>query len=110
QVRIIDGRRPPPREPLQPTGCAQDSALTLLHFTVRVVKRMRDIGLMRTASSLSFTTLLAIVPVVTVALAEVARCAIFGRWSGTLETFLVKNALPGQAASIVHQYVLSFAE
>lgn len=99
-----------PRGPLQPTGCAQDTALTLPHFTVRVVKRMRDIGLMRTASSLSFTTLLAIVPVVTVALAVVARFPIFERWIGTLESFLVKNALPGEAASIVHQYVLSFAE
>ncbi len=81
-----------------------------MHFTVRVVKRMRDIGLMRTASSLSFTTLLAIVPVVTVALAVVARFPIFESWIGTLETFLVKNALPGEAATIVHQYVLSFAE
>src|SRR4030095_12965589 len=108
QVRIIDGRRPPPREPLQPTGCAQDSALTLLHFTVRVVKRMRDIGLMRTASSLSFTTLLACALVLTVAVAVVARFPIVARLIGTLETFLVKNALPGQAASIVHQYVLSF--
>lgn len=98
------------RESLQPTGCAQDTALTLLHFTVRVVKRMRDIGLMRTASSLSFTTLLAIVPVVTVVLAVVARFPIFEQWIATLESFLVKNALPGQAGSIVHQYVLSFAE
>jgi len=84
--------------------------LSLLHFTIRVVKRMRDIGLMRTASSLSFTTLLAIVPVVTVALAFVARFPIFEQWVGTLEAFLVKNALPGDAATIVHQYVLSFAE
>lgn len=71
---------------------------------------MRDIGLMRTASSLSFTTLLAIVPVVTIALAFVARFPIFEHWVATLEAFLVKNALPGYAAAIVHQYVVRFAE
>lgn len=84
--------------------------MSFLHFTIRVVKRMRDIGLMRTASSLSFTTLLAIVPVVTVALAIVARFPVFEQWITALETFLVKNALPGSAASVVHEYILSFAE
>ena len=71
---------------------------------------MRDIGLMRTASSLSFTTLLAIVPVVTVALAFVARFPIFEQWTATLETFIVKNTLPGNTASVIHEYVLGFAE
>src|SRR5262249_677364 len=79
-------------------------------FTIRVIKRMRDISLMRTASSLSFTTLLAIVPVVTVVLAFVARFPVFESWVGTLETFIVRNAIPGGAASVVHQYVVSFAE
>jgi membrane protein len=84
--------------------------LSFLHFTIRVVRRMRDVGLMRTASSLSFTTLLAIVPIVTIALAFVAQFPIFEQWISALETFLVKNALPGYAAGVVHQYVLTFAE
>ena len=71
---------------------------------------MRDIGLMRTASSLSFTTLLAIVPVVTVVLAFVARFPVFEQWVATLETFIVRNAIPVDAASVVHKYVLGFAE
>jgi len=71
---------------------------------------MRDITPLRTASSLSFTTLLAIVPLVTVALAIVARFPVFDRWIAPLEVFLVKNALPGETGSVVHQYVLSFAE
>src|SRR4029453_19127699 len=95
---------------LQPTGCAPDTPLSFLPFTIRVVKRMRDVGLMRTASSLSFTTLLAIVPIVTIALAFVAQFPIFEQWISALETFLVKNALPGYAAGVVHQYVLTFAE
>ena len=72
--------------------------------------RMRDIGLTRTASSLSFTTLLAIVPMATVALAFVARFPIFERWFAALESFAFKNLLPSSTASVVHQYVLGFAE
>ena len=64
----------------------------------------------RTASSLSFTTLLAIVPMVTVALAFVAHFPIFDRWIAPLEAFLVRNALPGGASAVVHEYVLGFAE
>ncbi len=72
--------------------------------------RMRDIGLARTASSLSFTTLLAIVPMATVALAFVARFPMFETWFGALETFVFKNLLPSSTASVVHEYVLGFAE
>jgi membrane protein len=86
------------------------SALNPLRFLFRVVKRMRDIELFRTASSLSFTTLLAIVPLVTVALAFVGHFPIFDRWMAPLEAFLVRNALPGDTSALVHQYVLGFAE
>ena len=71
---------------------------------------MRDIGLTRTASSLSFTTLLAIVPMATVALAFVARFPIFEQWFAALEGFVFKNMLPSSTATVVHEYVLGFAE
>ena len=45
-------------------------------FVERVVTRLRDIHLARTAASLSFTTLLAIVPVITVAFSFVGRFPI----------------------------------
>ena len=79
-------------------------------FFWRVAMRMRDIGLTRTASSLSFTTLLAIVPMATVALAFVARFPIFERWFAALEGFVFKNMLPSSTATVVHEYVLGFAE
>jgi membrane protein len=72
--------------------------------------RMRDIGLARTASSLSFTTLLAVVPMATIALAFVARFPMFESWFAALEGFVFKNMLPGGAASVIHEYVLGFAE
>src|ERR1043166_2707771 len=86
------------------------AALNPFRFVWRVAMRMRDIGLARTASSLSFTTLLAIVPMATVALAFVARFPMFETWFGALETFVFKNLLPSSTASVVHEYVLGFAE
>jgi membrane protein len=84
--------------------------LNPFRFIWRVAMRMRDIGLTRTASSLSFTTLLAIVPMATVALAFVARFPIFEQWFAALEGFVFKNMLPSSTATVVHEYVLGFAE
>jgi membrane protein len=70
---------------------------------------MRDIGLARTASSLSFTTLLAVVPMATVALAFVAEFPIFTRFIDALEAFVLRNLLPSSTATVVHEYVLTFA-
>jgi membrane protein len=86
------------------------TALNPLRFVSRVAMRMRDIGLARTASSLSFTTLLAVVPMATIALAFVARFPMFESWFAALEAFVFKNMLPGSAASVIHEYVLGFAE
>ena len=86
------------------------AALNPLRFVARVAMRMRDIGLARTASSLSFTTLLAVVPMATIALAFVARFPMFESWFAALEAFVFKNMLPGSAASVIHEYVLGFAE
>jgi membrane protein len=84
--------------------------LNPLRFIWRVAMRMRDVSLTRTASSLSFTTLLAVVPMATVALAFVARFPIFEHWFAALENFVFKNLLPSSTASVVHEYVLGFAE
>jgi membrane protein len=86
------------------------AALNPFRFVSRVAMRMRDVGLARTASSLSFTTLLAVVPMATIALAFVARFPMFESWFAALEAFVFKNMLPGSAASVIHEYVLGFAE
>lgn len=71
---------------------------------------MRDIGLARTAGSLSFTTLLAIVPLVTVAFSFVARFPIFEDWLRALEQFMLRHLLPFSAAAEVRGYITGFAE
>jgi len=79
-------------------------------FLLRVVARLRDIDLARAASSLSFTTLLAIVPLVTVAFAFVARVPIFEGWLRVLEQFLLRHLLPFAGVAEIRAHIVGFAE
>jgi membrane protein len=78
-------------------------------FLFRVISRLRDIDLARAASSLSFTTLLAIVPLVTVAFAFVAHIPIFEDWLKVLEQFLLRHLLPFAGAAEIRARIVGFA-
>jgi membrane protein len=78
-------------------------------FPARVVARLREVQLARTAASLSFTTLLALVPLTSMAIAFVARFPMFTRGLDAFEAFLLKNVLPDSAARLVHEHILGFA-
>lgn len=82
----------------------------LVAFALRAAARMRAIGLARTAASLSYTTLLALVPLATVALSSVAHFPVFQHWVDGLEAFLLRHMLPDSAYAVVHQYVREFTE
>jgi membrane protein len=82
---------------------------TILSFPRRAYTRLRDIQLARTAGSLSFTTLLAVVPLASVTLAFVARFPMFETGLVAFEGFLLRQ-LPDSAARLVHQYVVGYAE
>jgi membrane protein len=79
-------------------------------FVVRVVERMRHVGLSRTAASLSYTTLLGIVPLATVAFTTVARFPVFQQWLDALEGFLLQYMFPDSAAAVVHTYLREFVD
>ena len=78
-------------------------------FLPRVVARLRDVDLARAASSLSFTTMLAIVPLFTVAFAFVARFPLFQDWLQALEQFLLRHMLPFAGAAQIRAHILGFA-
>ena len=79
-------------------------------FVRRVVTRLRDIHLARTAGSLSFTTLLAIVPVITVAFSFVGRFPALEDSLKVLEQFMLKHMLPFPGGSgEIRGYVTGFA-
>lgn len=77
-------------------------------FVVSVVKRFEQDRCFRVASALSFTTLLALVPLVTVIFSMLSLFPVFEQWSGKLEEFLFKNFVP-TAGDAVRSYVHEFS-
>ncbi|MDB5902041.1 MAG: rane protein, partial [Betaproteobacteria bacterium] len=55
---------------------------------------------MQIASSLTFTSLLSIVPMVTVAVTVIAAFPVFGDLTAALQTFILQNMMPASAESI----------
>lgn len=76
-------------------------------FVVRVVRRLHATRFARIAAALSFTTLLGVVPLFTVAFAYVAPYSMFEHWQEVLEPVLLKFLLPGSSAS-ARQYLAEF--
>lgn len=64
---------------------------------------------MQIASSLTFTSLLALVPIITVALTVVSAFPVFEAWIGHLRRFLVNNIVPESVSSIT-TYAGQFSE
>jgi membrane protein len=81
--------------------------LACVFFLRRLARRLTGVGLARTAASLSYTTLLGLVPLFTVAFAYVARFPMFERSQAALESFLLRYFLPG-SGTVVRQYLTEF--
>jgi membrane protein len=79
-------------------------------FVVALVMRFREERVTQTAGSLTYTTLLALVPLLTVALAVSTAFPMFDDWITSLQLFVMENVLPDTPilGSIVDQ-VNSFA-
>lgn len=86
------------------------SAGRLARFVDRVVVRLCDVGLARTASSLSFTTLLGVVPLATVAFTVVSHVPIFEGWLSALEAFLLRQLLPTMAYGVLHAHLTAIID
>ncbi|MBE7369889.1 YihY family inner membrane protein [Ramlibacter pallidus] len=72
-------------------------------------ERFREDRLGLTASSLTFTTTIALVPFFTVALALFTAFPIFGKLQQTLQTWLVQSLVPDAIARQVLGYLTQFA-
>jgi membrane protein len=72
-------------------------------------ERFREDRLGLTASSLTFTTLLALVPFVTLALAVFTAFPIFGKVQGVLQRWLIDSLVPETISRQVLGYLTQFA-
>jgi membrane protein len=82
---------------------------SLILLPVRVVQRFFSERFLQTASSLSFATLLGLVPLVAVVVAIITHFPFASGLSGALEKFLLTNLLPDRAGAVIAKYLGQFA-
>ena len=78
-------------------------------FLAHVFKRFSEDRCLQIASSLTFTTLLALVPLVTLTLALMAAFPIFSGLGEHIHAFLLANMLPEKAGEVVTGYIEQFS-
>ena len=64
----------------------------------------------QTAASLTFTTLLSLVPMLTIALTVLSAFPVFEDFSAQIKTYLLNNLMPENAGIIITQYMQQFAD
>ena len=62
------------------------------------------------AASLTFTTLLSLVPMITIALTMFSAFPVFDDFSVQIKSYLLSNMMPDKAGSIISNYMQQFAE
>lgn len=84
------------------------SLQTLGQFVVQVAKRFVQDRCQRVAGALSFTTMLAIVPLTAVMLAVLSLAPGFSAWMTVIQDFIYSNFVPA-AGEVVQKYLTQFA-
>ncbi len=79
-------------------------------YAAYLVRRAEEDQLAQSAGSLTYTTLLSLVPLVTIALGLFSAFPLFDDAKKAIETFLLQNVLPQAAAQMVGEYISGFAE
>jgi membrane protein len=81
----------------------------MISLTRLVVRRARQERLPQAAGSLTFTTLLSVVPLLAVSFALFTRFPIFSRFEAALEEHLLQSLLPAEIARTVLRFLQQFA-
>lgn len=79
-------------------------------FLGLLIRRFVDTRCPQTAGSLTFTSMLALVPLLTVAIAVFSNFPAFGYLGESLRDFLLDNLLPETAGRIIAAYAIHFSE
>lgn len=87
----------------------KNKAAHLFQFIAFLYKQFREIRILLYASSLSYTTLLSLVPMITVVLAILSAFPVFENILTDIEAFIFNNFLPA-SREVIQQYVLEFAK
>src|SRR5262245_56285037 len=79
-------------------------------FLRAVTRRFREDRCAQVAGNLTFTTLLALVPLMTVALTVVTAFPVFASLSKALREFIVTNFVPETASQMITIYLPQFSD
>lgn len=82
----------------------------LIPFLRFVRQRFREDRCIQFAASLTYTTLLALVPIVTIALTVFSAFPVFGELMIQLKVFILSNFVPTSAGKIIAVYMQQFSE
>ena len=74
-----------------------------------IVSRFREENMMQTSAALAFTTLLALVPLVTLVISVAATVPFFDVFIKRLDAVLVENLLPSGTAGTIAGHLATFA-
>src|SRR5947208_10455688 len=79
-------------------GLMRQQVRAAWEFLLALVTRFREERVTQTSGSLTYTTLLSLVPLFTVALAITTAFPVFDEWIGSLQLFVLENVLPDTPA------------
>ncbi|AQV93582.1 hypothetical protein BJN34_06700 [Cupriavidus necator] len=79
-------------------------------LTRYALRRAGEDRLPQVSASLTFTTVLAVVPVLTVAFALLAAFPVFRDFRNAIEAFLFQNLIPGNVSESIQRYLGMFAK
>lgn len=82
----------------------------LRHLLRFIAERFRQDRCAQMAASLTFTTLLSLVPLITIALTLFSAFPVFDEFSGNIKRFLLAHVLPETGGKMISRYVEQFAE
>lgn len=88
----------------------KQDVLDALRFLRFVALRLRDDRCVEMAASLTFTTLLSLVPLITIMLTVFAAFPVFSDMSSAIKSYLLSNMLPETGGRMITRYVEQFAQ
>lgn len=81
-----------------------------LRFLRYVTVRLQEDRCTQMAASLTFTTLLSVVPLITIALTLLSAFPVFSEYSTHIKEFILTNMVPETGGRIITRYMEQFAE
>ena len=79
-------------------------------FVIHVLRRFQEERCLQIASSLTYTTLLSLVPLLTVALTLMSAFPAFSEFTSHVDDFLSENVLPEAIGDVISRYIEEFTE